>query len=90
MSEVIVSIRMPHSLLEELKRLAALEHYLDLSEELRSIIRQKYLESKDPYLYEIKKLRDDIAQELHDKHVEKARKQVVSELNKIKEQIENN
>lgn len=83
----MVSIRMPKTLLDELKKLAASEHFMDLSEELRSIVREKYLESKDPYLYEIKKLRQDIFKELQDKHIKKVRKKVVDELNNIKNQI---
>ncbi len=83
----MVSIRMPKTLLEELKKLALSQHFMDLSEEMRCIIREKYLEDKDPYLYEIKKLRKDIFDELKEKHIEKARKQVVSELNKIKEKV---
>ena len=83
----MVSIRMPRSLLEELKKLKATMHFMDLSEELRSIVREKYLESKDPYLYEVKKLRQEIFNELQDKYLKKARKRVIEELNKIKKEI---
>jgi len=83
----MVSIRMPKPLLEELKKLALSKHFMDLSEELRSIIREKYLQSKDPYLYEVKKLRQEIFEELKDKHLRQTRKQVVEELNKIKKKI---
>ncbi len=49
MASKIVSVRMPSSLLEELKRLAEEHHYLDISEEVRSLLRQKRQEysSKD-------------------------------------------
>jgi hypothetical protein len=78
---------MPDSLLNELKKLVTPNYYMDVSDEVRSIVREKYLESKDPYLYEIKKLRKDIYQELKDKQLKKARKQVVEELNQIKDKI---
>lgn len=49
MKDVIVSIRLPSSLTKELKDLAKANHYVDLSEQLRDVIRQKtitYLEPK--------------------------------------------
>ncbi len=37
----VVSIRIPKSLLEELQELAKENHYLDLSEQIRDVIREK-------------------------------------------------
>lgn len=50
MTDQLISIRMPKELIKELKSLVHENHYLDLSEELRSIIRrhaQYYLEPQD-------------------------------------------
>ena len=44
----IVSVRMPVSLLDELKKLAITNHFLDVSEEVRSLLRDKWLEQQDP------------------------------------------
>lgn len=67
MTDKLVSIRMPKGLIEELKALVEKNHYLDLSEELRSVIRRQaryYLEEpreentqrKQELLKELKKV----------------------------------
>lgn len=60
MAERIVSVKMPASLLDELDRLRERHHYLDLSDQIRSIVRQKCLELTNPYTTEIKRLRKDL------------------------------
>ena len=51
-SDIIVSIRMPRTLARELRKLASHAHFMDTSEEIRSIIRQKYLSWKEGFEYE--------------------------------------
>ena len=41
MRNVIVSVRMPRSMANELKTLSKTNHFLDVSEEIRTIIREK-------------------------------------------------
>jgi Arc/MetJ-type ribon-helix-helix transcriptional regulator len=41
MVDSIVSVRMPSSLVQKLKRLSSENHFLDVSEEVRSIIKTK-------------------------------------------------
>ena len=48
LNEVLVSVRMPESLFSKLKELAEKEHCLDVSEELRSIIRKEWLKATNP------------------------------------------
>ncbi len=66
MADKLVSIRMPKALVEELKALVEKNHYIDLSEELRSVIRrqakyyltpkkQEKLQEKQQLLRELKK-----------------------------------
>ncbi|MBD3203935.1 ribbon-helix-helix protein, CopG family [Candidatus Woesearchaeota archaeon] len=57
----IVSVRMPESLVKELKALAEKNHYLDISEEIRSILRDKWMKHSDPYSDELKKIRKNLA-----------------------------
>ncbi len=45
MNDPIISIRMPSGMVEEVKRLSAERHFLDMSEALRSIIRNKWIKS---------------------------------------------
>ena len=84
MTEIMVSVRMPKSMLLELKDLAKKEHFLDLSEEIRSIVRKRWIQYTNPQLYELKKLRDDIRDEIKIKSIEKVRSEVNRELEKIR------
>ena len=61
---MIVSLRIPTDLFEQLKKVAKQKHYLDLSELVRSLIRKNWLVSKDPVFYEIQKLRQELKEEL--------------------------
>jgi len=87
MNDIMVSIRIPESLLLELKDLAEKEHYMDVSEEVRSIIRDEWLHFKQPELEELKKLREDIKKELKTKKEKVVMKEVTEELEKIKKEI---
>ena len=42
-NDVVVSIKMPKSMVLDLKQMAVENHYLDLSEQIRDIIREKAL-----------------------------------------------
>jgi len=44
MKDAVVSVRIPSSLVVELKTLAKENHYVDLSEQIREIIRQKIMQ----------------------------------------------
>lgn len=46
MADTIVSVRMPSSLVQRLKLLSKENHFLDLSEEIRSIVKIKTREYK--------------------------------------------
>ncbi len=47
-TDKIVSVRMPASLVSELKNIAEKDHYLDVSEAIRSMLRKKWLEQRQP------------------------------------------
>jgi len=81
----LVSIRMPKSLFIELQKLSEKNHYLDVSEQVRGIVRDKWQEAKDPQTYQIKKLRKDITQAVKNKTEESAQRQLIQELERIKE-----
>ena len=78
---------MPKSLFEELKVLADKNHFLDLSEEIRSILRQKWIASTNPELHQIKKLREGIENELKHKTSRKVQEEIARELDAIKQQL---
>ena len=86
-NDVMVSIRMPKSLASELKLLAKTQHFLDLSEEVRSIIRQKWFAHVSPELFELKKLRENIEDEIKRKSTKKVQEEVAKELEKIRYQL---
>lgn len=87
MNEVLVSIRMPRSMLLKLKELAKKDHFMDLSEEIRSITRKKWLSSTNPELFEIQNLRKDIIKEVKKKSKNEIRKKIINELNEIKKDL---
>ena len=78
---------MKEHLFIELQKLSEKNHYLDVSEQVRSVVRDKWMEAKDPQSYQIKKLRRDIAHAVKTKTEEGAQKQLIAELERIKEGI---
>ena len=89
MNDILVSIRIPESLLDEVKKLTKEEHFMDVSEGIRTIVRDKWLEYQKPELFHLKKIRKDIQTELTKKSKENITKEVLAELSKIKEVIKN-
>ena len=87
MNDVMVSIRMPKSLANELKLRTKEMYFLDLSEHVRSIVRKKWEELQNPNLSEIKKLREEIESEFRKSSAIKMQEEVAKELEKIKEQL---
>ena len=87
MTDSIVSLRMPSTLVKELKDLAEENHYIDLSEEMRSIVREKWLQYTNPLLHEMIKIRKDIQHEIEKKAVKKEQKEVLEELRRIKDYL---
>jgi len=83
----MVSIRMPSSLIQEIKKLSSKQHFMDVSELIRSVVREKWIQTTNPHLYELKKLRQDIESELKKNIIKKTQQQVIVELKKIKDQI---
>ena len=63
-TEVIVSFRIPSKLVEQLKQSPDADQFLDTSEMIRSIVRKNWLVSKDPIMYEIKKLKRELKEEI--------------------------
>ena len=55
MQDMIVSVRMPLGLVQELKSLQTKNHFLDLSEQLRSIIRNNCVQITQPSQQNIKR-----------------------------------
>ena len=90
MADSIVSLRIPSSLIKELKDLAKKNHYMDVSEEVRSILREKWLMFTNPMLHELIKVRKDIQHELEKKSMKKEQKEVLEELRRIKEYLREN
>lgn len=87
MNDVMVSIRIPAILLNELRDSVDKGHYMDISEAIRAIARDKWMQYKQPELMELKELRRGIEKELKKKTEKTVMKEVIAELKKIKEQI---
>ena len=89
MTDIVVSIRMPTSLVKELKTLAQKNHFKDLSEEIRSIVRTKCLKYSQPYDSELKKLREDLSAQLSARQEREQKKKLVEDLKRIVEELQN-
>lgn len=83
----LVSIRMPKSMFSELQKLAEQNHFLDVSEQVRSIVRSKWQEAKDPQAYHLKHLREEIASAMKTKAEARSQEQLIKELERIKDSI---
>lgn len=79
----MISVRIPSSLIQELKEVSKKDHFLDLSETVRSIIRDNWSKEKDPSAYQINELRKEISDAMQKKNQE----ELVSELKKIRDSI---
>lgn len=82
MGERVVTLKLPASLVRSLRERTHKDHYLDLSEQIRSIVRQAVLRHAQPYSDEIARLREDLLQ-----HTQRAttltREQVLQELTRM-------
>jgi hypothetical protein len=85
MKNDLVSVRMPKGMVDELKSNASANHFMDLSEELRFIIKQNFLKYNDPYEYEIKKFKDEIKKEISEKNEETRVKFIIELKNMLEE-----
>ncbi len=83
MAKRMISVRLPASLIEELKEASKKEHFLDVSEAVRSIIRQNWVRQKDPMAYQLNKLRKEISENIS----KKSQESLVSELQRIRDSI---
>ena len=86
LTSYVVSVRMPQSLVQELKELASKNHFMDLSEEIRFIIKQKMIEHIDPFSFQLQKLKDEIRGEVSKKS-QMDRIKFVEELNKVLDEL---
>jgi len=87
MNDLVVSIRIPNSLLLELKSLSEKNHFLDVSEQVRSIVRKKWLSAVSPDLMALKELKEDIKEEIKKKSKKAITEKVLKELENIKDQL---
>jgi Arc/MetJ-type ribon-helix-helix transcriptional regulator len=83
MTNTIVSVRIPKSLVKELRKVSEKDHFMDLSEAVRSIVRAKWLSAKDPMSLKVEQLRQDILTNLSTGN----QQALVEQLERIKEEI---
>lgn len=83
MAKSMISVRIPVLLVNELKEVSKKDHFLDLSETVRTIIRDNWKMQKDPLAYQVKKLRKEISDNISKKN----QQDLVLELKKIRDSI---
>ncbi|SRR3989338_5885411 len=79
----MVSVRIPSSLIDELRLISKKDHFLDVSETVRSIIRSNWLRYKDPVAYQLKEIKKEISDSLTKKNQE----MLLAELEKIRDSL---
>jgi len=88
MNDVIVSVRMTSSMAEQLRLLAKTRHFLDISEEIRTIVREKAPSYLSPYNAQVKRIVDDLRKEIRlDRETEK-RQALISNLKNLLEELQ--
>lgn len=60
MSDKIVSVRMPVTLVDELKVMTSKNHYMDVSETIRGLLRQRLLEQKSPVQSKVNQIKNQL------------------------------
>lgn len=83
MKDTVLSIRLPSSLVKELKSLLEKEHFLDMSEQIRTIVREKCEEYSKPYQHELKKISHQMEEKHSNIKKEIEKQKLIEELNKI-------
>lgn len=88
MKDTMVSIRMPEALAKELAQQAEKEHFLDVSEFIRSVVRKEWQKHTKPDIAsELQSLRKKVENELKEISNERVQKEVAEELKKIQENL---
>jgi len=82
-ADSLVTVRMPTSLVQELKLRTTKEHYTDFSEQLRSIIRKQSLAYLTPGSRELGSLKEELKAELKEEHEEEKREALLSSLREL-------
>lgn len=88
MTDIVVSVRMPSSLVRELKILVTKNHFKDLSEEIRSIVRNKCFEFKPSPSSEIKQIQELIVEKLSLKEETQSKQRLISNLKKMLQELQ--
>ncbi len=88
MKDKIVTIKIPEKMLSDLRKAAYDRNFIDISEEVRSVIRQKWLMYNDLRIMKVKKLKDEIKVEVEKKSQSIAREKVINELEDIKKKVQ--
>ncbi|MBS3119884.1 hypothetical protein J4475_03610 [Candidatus Woesearchaeota archaeon] len=83
MNEVLLSLRIPESLARELAALIKQKHFMDLSDEVRSIIRDQWIISQDPLRGEIQELKRTLTTRLG----EKKQQELMADVNRLREEL---
>ena len=84
MGDTIATIRLPPSLVIELKKISKEQHYVDLSELIRSVLRKKYEKS---VLASSDMLSDAIVTDIKKHTVQTSEAKLTQELLKIKKRL---
>jgi len=89
MNGKVVSIRMPTSLVNELRLVAEQNHFKDISEAVRSVVRSRCLQFSNPFQQELHKFRQKLEQEFVARQDVAKKETLILELQRIVEELKN-
>jgi metal-responsive CopG/Arc/MetJ family transcriptional regulator len=76
---------MPSSLIDELKDISIKNHYMDVSEAMRSLLRERWLEEKSPAQAKISELKKSVSKITDEEKIKAMKKtlKLLEELNEL-------
>ena len=76
---------MPSSLVNELKEVSIKNHYMDVSEAIRSLLREKWLEQKSPYQAKVQEMKKQLSRISDDDKISAMKKtlKLLEDLNEL-------
>jgi Arc/MetJ-type ribon-helix-helix transcriptional regulator len=81
--DTIVTVRMPTTLLASLRQRTTEDHYTDLSEQVRSIVRKGCMRYTNPLTAEVKELKGQLKEELLKEREDDRTKTLLADLKQL-------
>ncbi len=82
-ADVIVTVRVPASLLKAIRERTERDHYSDLSEQIRSIVRKACLKRADPVREGIEEIKERLKEELRERGERERKEELLAAIKEL-------